>query len=322
VTITPGAKPGDTPSISVSPQTPYVDFVNNATTASAASEPTIDMSKDVAQPGGARLVTITGAIPAGKPILFAYRVGDPSAFAQAAFQIALEQEGIIVNTPAGEPAFDPVSAKAWYTAANLVAKHVSPPLAQDVKVTLKVSDNLHAALMPYLWAVYAHPRPSGDLLTAGFAREAKLLRAAGFDLSGASQQDGPGGQAFWTPNFIVHILAWARTQPWHQTYFDALPILGVDGTLFNIENGSPAAGKVHAKTGTDGSTDYLLGADGEIITAKGLAGYMTTRHGHQVAFAFYINRVVGKPSIHDDKDVAHACGELLGAMANTAYLTL
>ena len=32
-----------------------------------------------------------------------------------------------------------------------------------------------------------------------------------------------------------------------------LPILGVDGTLFNIQNGSPADGNVHAKTGTWGS---------------------------------------------------------------------
>src|SRR5580700_4783483 len=44
VTVTPGAHQGDPVSISVSPQTPYVQFLNRATTSAAKSEATIDMS--------------------------------------------------------------------------------------------------------------------------------------------------------------------------------------------------------------------------------------------------------------------------------------
>lgn len=319
VTIAPGAKPGDVPSISVSPRTPYVEFVDRATTGAAGSEPTIDMSNDVARPGRARLVTITGAIPAGpRSILFAYRVPNPDAFAQAAFRLALQEAGVVTNTPAGAPAFDPAAAKTFYTSADLVAEHVSPPLAQDVYVTLKVSDNLHADLGPYTWAIHAHA--TGDLLKAGFALEHRLLSGAGLDLTQASQQDGLGTQACFTPNFMVHYLAWARAQPWFAALYHGLPILGVDGTLFNIENGSPAAGRVHAKTGSWGASD-LLNDDG-LVTAKGLAGYMTTRNGHHVAFAFYINRMAGKNSIDDDRDVTHAAGELLGKMATATYESL
>jgi PBP4 family serine-type D-alanyl-D-alanine carboxypeptidase len=320
VTIAPGAHPGDAASISVSPQTPYVSFVNHATTSRAGAEPSIDMSDDVAQPNGSHVVTIAGAIPAGPTILFAYRVPNPDVFAQMAFTQVLQDAGITVTTPADAKPFDPAAAKANYTAANLVASHTSPPLAQDVRITLKLSDNLHAAMGPYTWAVHLAPAPHGDLLAQGFALERKMLQNAGLDTNSASMTDGLGVSAFFTPNFMVHYLAWVHTQPWYNDFHNGLPIMGVDGTLFNIQNDSPAAGKVFAKTGTFGAPDELNA--GEIITAKGLAGYMTTRSGHHVAFAFYINRTSGKGSIYDDKDIAHENGQLLGAMATAAWLSL
>jgi len=320
VTIAPGAHAGDAASITVSPQTPYVSFVNHATTSGAGGEPSIDMSNDVMQSNGSHVVTINGAIPAGPTILFAYRVPNPDVFAQMAFVSVLQDAGITVTTPADAKAFDPAVAKASYTAANLVATHTSLPLAQDVRITLKLSDNLHAALGPYTWAVHLAPAPHDDLLAQGFALERKMLVGAGLDVNSASMQDGLGVSAFFTPDFMVHYLAWVRTQPWYDDFHNGLPIMGVDGTLFNIQNDSPAAGKVFAKTGTFGAADELNA--GEIITAKGLAGYMTTRSGHHVAFAFYINRTSGKGSIYDDKDIAHTNGQLLGAMATAAWLSL
>ena len=320
VTIAPGAHAGDAASIAVSPQTPYVTFVDHATTGKRGSEPTIDLSNDLAQPNGSHVVTITGAIPAGAPILFAYRVPNPDVFAQMAFAKVLQDTGIAFTTPPDAKPFDPAGAKASYTAANLVATHTSPPLAQDVYVTLKVSDNLHAALGPYTWALHVAPPARTDLLARGFALERRLLHGAGLDVTSASQQDGLGTNAYFTPDFMAHYLAWAHAQPWFPALFHGLPVMGVDGTLFNIENDSPAAGKVHAKTGSWGDAD-LLNDDG-MVSAKGLAGYMTTRSGHHVAFAFYINRMSGKNSIYDDKDATHAAGELLGQMATATYLSM
>ena len=46
VTVTPGVRPGDPVTLSVSPQTAYVKFVTRATTAAAKSEPSIDFSGD------------------------------------------------------------------------------------------------------------------------------------------------------------------------------------------------------------------------------------------------------------------------------------
>ena len=320
VTIAPGAHAGDATTMTVSPQTPYVRFVNQATTGKAGSEPTIDMSNDVTQPDGSHLVTITGATPAGPSILYAYQVPNPDVFAQMAFANILQGLGITITAPPSAPPFDPAVAKSTYTVQNLVASHTSPPLSQDVRITLKLSDNLHAAMGPYTWAVHLAPTPHTNPLAQGFALERKMLQQAGLDVDSASMTDGLGVSAFFTPDFMVHYLAWVHSQSWYAYFHNGLPIMGVDGTLFNIQNDSPAAGKVFAKTGTFGVAD-ALNNDG-MVTAKGLAGYMTTRSGHHVAFAFYINRTSGSFSIYDAKDIAHQNGELLGAMATAAWLSL
>ncbi len=82
-----------------------------------------------------------------------------------------------------------------------MALHTSAPLSEEIKVTLKVSQNLHASMTaPYLIGVYA-VEPKGeakaDLVTAGFKAEHDMLQAAGLDLSGAVQSDGAGADAFY-----------------------------------------------------------------------------------------------------------------------------
>ncbi len=318
VTVTPGTNAGDPTTISVSPETPYVSFVNQSKTSAAGTEPTINLGgRDKTNADGSHTVTITGTMPAGRSILFAYRVPEPQRFAQEAFTVALRDAGVTVNAPSSTAAFDHATASAAYTAADLVARHVSPPLSEDVYLTLKVSDNLHAGLMPYMWAYVTGVKT--ELLKAGFAREHLLLAAAGLDLRGASQQDGLGSFAFFTPRFMVSYLAWVARQPWYPSLWRALPVLGVDGTLFNIQNGSAAAGKVHAKTGTWDVGNLL---DNGVLISKGLAGYMTTRHGRHIAFAFYINRMAGKQSVDLTKDASHYAGQTLGEMASDVYSAL
>jgi PBP4 family serine-type D-alanyl-D-alanine carboxypeptidase len=288
-----------------------VTFVNRATTGAQKSDASIDMSADVRDASGHHTVTIAGSQPVGPSVLYAYRVPEPKLFAQAAFTLALNDAGIRLQQTA-VPEKPPASTA--HVPANLVAEHESPPLAQDAYITLKVSDNLHAGLMPYMWAVYrAHA--SGDYLKNGFALEAKMLRGAGLDLGQAAQQDGLGSSAFFTTDFMVHYLAWAYRQPWYPQLLRGLPILGVDGTLADIQRSSPARGKVFAKTGTDDSDNYLTGGG---VYEKGLAGYTTTRSGRHVAFAFYIGAMNGA----HDEDTGAVAGQILGGMAAATYLQL
>src|SRR5437763_19875 len=145
----------------------------------------------------------TRAVP-GDPLLVIHELADQIA-ARHIQRVA--GRGTIDNRRcvrgAGSPAgvrHDFKALAAAYTGDNLVAAHVSPPLTEEAKVTLKVSQNLHASMMPFiLGGVLAHDGTA----RAGFRLEHDLLERAGLDLSGASQGDGAGGAAHFAPEFMV-----------------------------------------------------------------------------------------------------------------------
>lgn len=319
LTVSPGSNAGAAAMLHISPASSYVTFVNQITTGPAGSKPDINPMADVTNPDGSHTVTLSGKFPLNGPsILYPYAVPQPNRFAQMTFVEALRAKGIQVGTssPSGKPDFKTLEAS--YTDGNVLAEHVSPPLSEEVKVTLKVSQNLHASMMPFiLGAVLSHK--TQDAEQAGFDLEHNFLAKAGLDLNGASQGDGAGGaqSAFFTPDFMVHYLAYMSQQKDFQLFENALPILGRDGTLWNIEVNSPAAGHIFAKTGTFGAYDALN--KNLMLTGKGLAGYMTTADGRHVAFAIYANRVSLSA---DDPDAAEKLvGQALGEIAAAIYST-
>ncbi len=315
VLITPGDHEGAPTSVKVSPQSGYVRFINQSTTGAAGSHPAIRWSSDVAEPDGSHTVTIGGRTPVDKgTILYSYAVPEPHRFAEVVLAEALRERGI--DVPATATARDHAVAPAptSYTADNVLAEHVSPPLSEEVKVTLKVSQNLHASSTPF---VVKSILARGDSGKTGFDLEHDFLRRAGLDLSGAQQSDGAGGDARFSPDFMVHYLAYMSRQKEAAVFRNALPILGKDGTLFNIQTASPAAGHVFAKTGTLGGYD-ALNRD-MFITAKGLGGYFTTPGGKHYAFAAYVNNVAVPLGPDETTRVA---GQALGEIAAAGYLTL
>ena len=168
-----------------------------------------------------------------------------------------------------------------------------------------------------MWAIYVAPRQDGpfeDRIRAG-ARAARTAPAS--TLRGAARQDGLGSSAFFTPQFMVELPGVGLPASRGTNRFGApcrsWALTGRSST-YRMDRRPP--GKVHAKTGTWGSED-LLNDDG--LYTKGLAGYMTTSHGRHIAFAFYINRMAGKPSVDPSKDGAHYAGQTLGEMATDVY---
>jgi D-alanyl-D-alanine carboxypeptidase/D-alanyl-D-alanine-endopeptidase (penicillin-binding protein 4) len=91
----------------------------------------------------------------------------------------------------------------------------------------------------------------------------------------------------------------------------ALPVLGKDGTLWDIQTDSPAAGHVHAKTGTLGGSDLLHHS--LTITGKGIAGYIDRKDGRRLAFAAYLSMMDGDP-----ETIMHRVGNVLGEIAAAA----
>jgi len=319
LTVSPGDTEGAPAKLTVSPVNSYATFVNQITTGPAGSKPNLDSSSDVTNADGSHKQMLTGTFPLGGPsILYKYAVPQPSRFAQVTFIEALRADGVSAEVPDPSTPVDFKTISAAYTQENVVAEHVSPPMSEEVKVTLKVSQNLHASMKTYiLGAVLGHATKEID--QAGFNLEHDFLARAGLDLSGASQADGAGGaqSAFYTPDFVAHYLAFMARQKDFPSFEKALPILGRDGTLWKIEVNSPAAGHVMAKTGTFGAYDALN--KDLMLTGKGLAGYMVTPDGRHLAFALYVNRV---PLSLDDPNAADkVAGEALGQIASAIYST-
>ncbi len=313
---TPGAKVGDPVSLSVSPKTAYATFENHLTTSAAGAAADLQDPTTVTNPDGTVVVTLSGSLPAAShPFTAPYAVPSPTQFARTVLTESLAAAGIQIKPPKNAATPDFKSLSPLYTPENLVAEHISPPLSEEIKVTLKVSQNLHASMGPYLLGTLI-AKDSVDPVHSGFKIERAFLQDAKLDLSGASQGDGEGGDwaDLFSPDFMVHYMSYLSTRPDFPIFFKALPILGKDGTLAKIQVSSPAAGHVFAKTGTYGSEDKLNG--NMMLNGKGLVGFVITASGRKLAFAAYVNHVTLPPDPDAAQEVA---GQALGEIAAAAY---
>jgi D-alanyl-D-alanine carboxypeptidase/D-alanyl-D-alanine-endopeptidase (penicillin-binding protein 4) len=245
-----------------------------------------------------------------------YPVPSPIDFATTALREAISAAGITIKpkkSTAADKRFG--SLQHFYTTENLVAEHVSPPLSEEVRITLKVSQNLHAGMGPYLLGLLV-AKDLKDPLRSGFKVEREFLTEAKLDLSGASQGDGAGGDwaDLFSPDFICHYLAYWHTRPDFEIFFRGLPVLGKDGTLAKIQTENPGAGHVFAKTGTYGSSDRLN--DRIMLNGKGLAGFVKTKSGRTLAFAVYLNHTALPDEPESSQKVG---GQAVGEIAAAAY---
>jgi len=141
----PGASVGEPLALQVSPVTSYVRFVNHLVTSPAGSRPTFLPPEVTTNMDGTVSVTLTGSLPMGAPATpAAFPVPSPTLFAQTVLREALVAEGIEIKSPATGAAPDFAELAKFYAPENQIAEHVSLPLSEEIKVTLKVSQNLHA----------------------------------------------------------------------------------------------------------------------------------------------------------------------------------
>ncbi len=315
VVVSPGVTEGAPVTMKTSPQTSYVSIINIATTGKVGSKTSLEYADEKLNGDGARSVILRGSLALdGRPTMISYAVPEPSRFAATVLVEALKEKGIAATlSPVGDkPDFQLLAGN--YKPENQLAEHVSPPFKEEARITLKVSQNLHASMTPFLLgSVLAHKDTQID--QAGFDLESEFLKKAGLDTRGAMQSDGAGGNAFYTPDFMTHYLLYMSKQKDFADFHRALPILGKDGTLFKIQVNSPAAGHVHAKTGTFGVYDALN--KNLMVTGKGLAGYMDTVSGQHLILALYANMVA--VPLDDPEATQKIVGEALGEIASAAY---
>jgi D-alanyl-D-alanine carboxypeptidase/D-alanyl-D-alanine-endopeptidase (penicillin-binding protein 4) len=282
VKVTPGAV-GQPARIAWRPVTASYTVESRVRTVAAGKQTTMQIAETT--PG---TLVITGRIAArGGPQLRTWEVTDPSAFARTAFIEALARAGVTVSaSPTGPNPSALLPAKGSYRPAEKVGEHVSATLAQFAKLILKVSYNRGADLMTCLAAVR---RGSADC-DAGLGAEVQTAIGLGVPSRSVYPFDGAGSddQGRTTPAALTTLLRRAARTPYGRQLFDALPILGRDGTLADVESSSPAAGHAQVKTGNRvvGTPQGKL-----IVLGNSLAGYAQATSGRRVVFMIAVGNV-------------------------------
>lgn len=273
------------------PNVQYYTLQNNMTIASLGEKPHPGLER---RPG-ALLVRTWGTAPT-QGLHAPLAVEDPAEFTAAAFKDALLHRGVIVKgdpaaahrVPEGTGDFigeraEPLklaplmleTMQAPLSNRRLLAHRTSVPVAQDITVTNKVSQNLHAELLL-------------RMLGKAFAKDGSLAQGTRvvrqylvdigipdsdfffYDGSGMSMDDRI------TPRAFTHLLSFASRQPWGEAWRKTFPVAGVDGSLYTRFRNSSLKGKLWAKTGTLNETNAL-------------SGYLQTASGKTVAFSILVN---------------------------------
>ena len=133
--------------------------------------------------------------------------------------------------------------------ARVLATHDSPSMAQIVRVVNKESQNLHAEMLLRLVGLKVEGEGSAE---KGHEAVAELAKRLGVPDQGWGLTDGSGlaPTDLLTPRGLVALLVAMDRHPEAAAFRDSLPIAGVDGTLEKRMKGTPAEGRVAAKTGT------------------------------------------------------------------------
>ncbi len=290
VNIMPADRPGERAFLNITPFPEYYKIDNRVITTPPGSEPrTVSINREP----GSNQITFWGNIPQDDPGFGeALAIDDPADFTARLFRELLEQRGVTVYGHARTRHAELASTQTFSITSMasggggdstrppnptplVLASYQSQPVAEDLRVINKVSQNLHAELMLRL---LGKEKGTSGSIAGGLEVLRSFLVNAGikadqfvfYDGSGLSRED------LVTPEALVELLRYSSQQPWGKAYQDTLPVAGVDGSLAERFRNTPAAGVVRAKTGS-------------LTHVDSLAGYATTRSGDHIAFAVMTN---------------------------------
>ena len=234
-----------------------------STTGSRRSGRTLTVRQDSTD---AMTVIVDGTIAAGDSAVLTITHRNPSRMYLTALLEAMQDRGIVVEA----------GVSAWRGASTYpLFSMQSPPIERILAAFEKPSQNQIGEILLKSLGRARTGVGSADsgvrvvrdqLLAWGAARDGFVVR----DGSGLSRHDVV------TPETILRVLDAMRRSSLFATFYEALPVAGVDGTLANRMKGTPAQGNVHAKTGT-------------LDMVRSLSGYVTTADGRLLLFSILTN---------------------------------
>ena len=341
VTVRPGRTAAECPTLEWQAGIPAYFQVDAGAlfTGPAKSGNHVQMAREV----GSKALRIYGSIAVdAPPDSEEIAIADPAEFAAIALKELLEERGVRVDGKAVSkhrfvyqgPGFMeesrqdlpklpavPMSAGLSSILTGLVScsdacpvmlQHTSPQVLDDVVLTNKISQNLHAELLlHHLGKTYGEAYADGDGGVDGSTAEGvrvvrQFLVNAGIDKDDFVFYDGSGlsGYDLVTPRAVAKLLSYAAhdpktgaPQPWFAAWKASLPIGGVDGTLADRFTTAPLKGHVFAKTGTHSE-------------GRALSGYLDCASGQTVIFSILLDHHL--PGDNADRD---AMDKIVAAIA-------
>jgi serine-type D-Ala-D-Ala carboxypeptidase/endopeptidase (penicillin-binding protein 4) len=305
--VAPNPKAGQKAEIRFDPAVPYYSVTNNVYTTDFGRD--CDERLLFERPLGSKSLTVTGDIPPrAAPCVEEIAMEDPAEYAAMALKEALERRGVRVSGIARarhwnpetlgsflpkdrdddeflqrifeNPHPTPLQCEAQTVAGpaarpqTVLATHQSAPLIEDMTLTNKLSQNLHAEIfLRNVGASYSCLPTARESLRV----VRQYLLHVGLDKDDFVFYDGSGlsGHDLVTPRATVRLLQYGSTQPWFADWKKSLPVGGEDGSLLSRFGKAPLKDHVFAKTGTLGE-------------ARALSGYLDTASGRTVIFSIMV----------------------------------
>ena len=201
------------------------------------------------------------------------RVDDPARFAAEVFREALRSRDIIIGKR--------IKFGSIPLTARPLVFHDSDPLSAIVREMNKSSDNYFAECVLKTMGAESRATPAPATWADGQAAMQTYLAKIGLPPGTYKSNNGSGlfSSTQVSAKQLVTLLRAA-----HADYrigpdlLASLPVGGMDGTLAKRWHGSPAAGRVRAKTGT-------------LQTVRTLAGYVGIDSARPLAFAILVNDI-------------------------------
>ena len=269
-----GEQAGQPARVTVQPSPGYWNIESRVRTALPAAG--VRMEREP----GSRQIELWGTIAPGRVRSLSLAVDDPAHYAAFALREALERRGIsvlggltayhrhpLMNGAAGvEP---PPSA-----AGIELARRVSPPLIETLRVVDKVSQNLHAeaVLLEVARARGRVPDRAGAVAELRAFLEETGIPADDYNFEDAS---GLSRLTLTTPSAVIRLLRFMHASPHSEAFQSLLPRAGADGSL---------EGRFKRLKGAT-----ILAKTGSLSHTAALSGYIERPGAAPLAFSVMVN---------------------------------
>ncbi len=284
--VYPGKEIGSPARIEWKPETKYFTLKNTVRTTKVGNVKNVLFWRDQ----GTNDISVEGNIPVNSSrYVESISVSNPTLYTSTVLTEVFNKAGIKVE---GAPEDidnlpDTIKEKIGRkTDLILMAEHISPNIAEVIKVINKNSQNFYAEQV--LKTVGREYGEKGSF-EEGINVVKSMLSGIGINTNEFFMRDGSGlsHQNLIKPSNMAALLKYMHNHRYSKYFYDSLPVAGVDGSLRRRMKNTNAENNVRAKTGYIGHV-------------RSLSGYVTSKDNEKFLFTLIVNHFSVSRSLADD----------------------